>query len=58
MVTDILNLPILLCNKKKCCARLSWNKKYKEFIIEDDHGGKVRLTMDEMDNLKTLLIPK
>ena len=57
MIIDLFKLPISLCKKKKCCARLSWSKEYKEYIIEDDHRGVVRLTKDELKCLETLLSP-
>lgn len=41
---------ILYCGKKDCCPVITIRKK--DIIIEDDFGGKVRLTKEQFKFLK------
>jgi hypothetical protein len=45
---------ILLCNKKSCCPILE-KVSDDEFILTDDYKGKVKLTKDDLTELKKAL---
>ena len=45
---------ILLCNKKNCCPILE-KVSEDEFVLTDDYKGKVRLTRDDMNELRKSL---
>lgn len=48
---DEVKKVVLMCDKKGCCSTVTLDKNL--VLIEDDFGGKVKLTKEEFEVLKT-----